>query len=60
MAAESKMPEGLKRLPEEYQQTNDGIERLIKLISQSDKANKQQVSDLAKVYRAEIKNIIKE
>jgi hypothetical protein len=60
MAAESKMPEGLKRLPEEYQQTNDGIERLIKLISQSDKANKKQVSDLAKVYRAEIKNIIKE
>jgi hypothetical protein len=60
MAAESKMPEGLKRLPEEYQQTNDGIERLIKLISQSDKVNKKQVSDLAKVYRAEIKNIIKE
>jgi intergrase/recombinase len=60
MAAEPKMPEGLKRLPGEYQQTDDGIERLIKLISQSDKSNKKQVSDLAKVYRAEIKSIIKE
>jgi predicted RNA-binding protein with PUA-like domain len=60
MAEPAKMPEGLKRLPEEYQNTNDSIERLIKLISQSDTANKKQVSGLAQEYRTEIRKIIRE
>jgi hypothetical protein len=60
MAAEPKMPDGLERLPDEYQQTNDGIERLIKLISQSDETNKKQISDLVQGYHTEIGKIIKE
>jgi hypothetical protein len=55
-----KMPEGLERLPDEYQNTNEGIERLIKLISQNDAANKKHISDLAKNYHIDIKRIIKE
>jgi hypothetical protein len=60
MAEPTKMPEGFKRLPDEYQKTNDGIERLIKLISQSESANKKQMSALVKGYHAEINRIVKE
>jgi hypothetical protein len=60
MAEPAKMPEGLKRLPEEYQKTNDGIERLIKLISQSDAKTEKQMSGLAQDYRTEIRKIIRE
>jgi hypothetical protein len=60
MAESNKMPEGLTRMPEEYQKTNEGIERLINIISKSDTANKKQVSAMAKEYQAEIRKIIKD
>jgi len=59
MAAEKKdMPEGLTRLPEEYQTTNEGIERLISLIAKTDADSKKQVTALAKEYRKEILKIV--
>jgi len=60
MAADPKMPDGLSRLPKQFQETNEGIERLAKVLSKNDAETKKQVSAILKTYHSEIKKVVKE
>ena len=57
--ADTEMVEGLTRLPDDFQKTNKGIERLIEIFGRSDEKSKKEVQQLSEKYRKDIGDLIK-